>query len=53
MNIKKIACCIDFSENAEDAFITALDLAEKYKAKLFYIHGDLLKIDGFLRSRHG
>jgi universal stress protein A len=38
MNIKKIACCIDFSENAEDAFITALDLVEKYKAKLFVIH---------------
>ena len=38
MNIKKIACCIDFSENAEDAFITALDLAEKNKAKLFVIH---------------
>ncbi len=29
MNIKKISSCIDFSENAEMAFITALDLAEK------------------------
>ena len=38
MHIKKIACCTDFSENAEMAFITALDLAEKYKAKLFVIH---------------
>jgi len=38
MNIKKIACCIDFSENAEDAFIAALDLAEKNKAELFVIH---------------
>jgi len=38
MNIKKIACCTDFSENAENAFITARNLAEKYKAKLFVIH---------------
>jgi len=38
VHIKKIACCTDFSENAEDAVITALDLAEKYKAKLFIIH---------------
>jgi len=38
MHIKKIACCTDFSENAEDAFIAALNLAEKYKAKLFVIH---------------
>ncbi|MBU4287253.1 MAG: universal stress protein [Proteobacteria bacterium] len=38
MHIKKIACCTDFSENAEMAFVTALDLAEKYKAKLFVIH---------------
>ena len=38
MNIKKIACCIDFSENAEMAFVTALNLAKKYKAKLFVLH---------------
>ena len=38
MNIKKIACCIDFSKNSKIAFVTALDLAKKYKAKLFVIH---------------
>ena len=38
MHIKKIACCTDFSENAEMAFVTALDLAKKYKAKLFVVH---------------
>ena len=38
MQIKKIACCADFSENSEMAFVTALDLAKKYNAKLFVIH---------------
>ena len=38
MTIKKIACCTDFSDNAEAAFATALDMAEKYQAKLFVIH---------------
>ena len=38
MAIKKIACCTDFSDNAEAAFATALDMAEKYQAKLFVIH---------------
>ncbi|MBW2568303.1 MAG: universal stress protein [Deltaproteobacteria bacterium] len=38
MAIKKIACCTDFSDNAETAFVTALDMAEKYRAKLFVIH---------------
>ena len=38
MVIKKIACCTDFSDNAEAAFVTALDMAEKYQAKLFVIH---------------
>jgi universal stress protein A len=35
---KQIACCIDFSENAEAAFVTALEMAEKYLAKLLVIH---------------
>jgi universal stress protein A len=35
---KQIACCIDFSQNAEDAFVTALEMAEKYLAKLLVIH---------------
>jgi universal stress protein A len=38
MGFKKIACCTDFSENAELAFIRALDLAEKYAAMLYVIH---------------
>ncbi len=38
MSIKKIVCCTDFSENAETAFEAALDMAEKYNAKLFVIH---------------
>jgi universal stress protein A len=35
---KQIACCTDFSENAEAAFVTALEMAEKYMAKLLIIH---------------
>jgi universal stress protein A len=38
MGFKKIACCTDFSEHAELAFIRALDFAEKYGAKLYVIH---------------
>jgi universal stress protein A len=36
--MKKIACCIDFSENAEVAFKEALDLAGKFHAKLYVVH---------------
>ncbi|HOP47366.1 MAG TPA: universal stress protein [Desulfobacteraceae bacterium] len=38
MTIKKIACCTDFSEHSKSAFVQALDLAEKYKAKLYVVH---------------
>jgi len=38
MRIKKIACCIDFSENAEFAFETAVQMAEKYHAGLDLLH---------------
>lgn len=38
MSIKKIACCTDFSDNAEISFAAALDLAQKYNAKLNIIH---------------
>ncbi|RLB83381.1 MAG: hypothetical protein DRH24_06890 [Deltaproteobacteria bacterium] len=38
MTIKTIACCIDFSKNSEDAFAAAVEMAEKYRAKLFIIH---------------
>ena len=36
--MKTIACCTDFSKNADAAYNAALDLAEKYKARLDVIH---------------
>jgi len=36
--IKKIACCVDFSLNARTAFDQALELAEKFQAKLCIVH---------------
>ena len=38
MTIQKIACCTDFSENAEAAFQMSTDLAEKYNASLTLMH---------------
>ena len=38
MAIKQIACCTDFSENANEAVMTAIEMAEKYKAHLSIIH---------------
>jgi universal stress protein A len=38
MAINRIACCTDFSRNAELAFHAALEMAEKYSAKLFVVH---------------
>jgi universal stress protein A len=38
MSIQKITCCTDFSENAEGAFLAALEMAEKYEAKLTVLH---------------
>ena len=38
MAIERIACCTDFSWNAVTAFATALEMAEKYSAKLFILH---------------
>lgn len=38
MSIKSIACCTDFSENAEIAFQTALEMAEKFDATLHMLH---------------
>jgi len=35
---KEIAFCTDFSENANEAFRTALDLASRYGANLHIIH---------------
>ena len=36
--MERIACCTDFSENSQTAFEMALDLAEKYGAKLYVVH---------------
>ncbi len=38
MRIKKIACCTDFSENAELAFEAAVEMAEKFHAELDLLH---------------
>lgn len=38
MRIKKITCCTDFSENAELAFESAVEMAEKYHAGLDLLH---------------
>lgn len=38
MSIKRIACCTDFSENAEAAFEVAADLAKRYEATLYVVH---------------
>jgi len=36
--ITKIAFCTDFSENANQAFDIAFDMAQKYQAHLFLVH---------------
>jgi universal stress protein A len=38
MTIRRIACCVDFSEHARAAFETSLELAAKFSAKLYLIH---------------
>jgi universal stress protein A len=38
MSIDHIVCCTDFSDHAEAAFQTALDLAKKYTARLYLLH---------------
>ena len=38
MAVTQIICCTDFSDHAEAAFQTALDLAERYQAKLYVVH---------------
>ncbi len=38
MSIDQIVCCTDFSDHAEGAFQTALDLAQKYQARLCLLH---------------
>ncbi|HSO18674.1 MAG TPA: universal stress protein [Desulfosarcina sp.] len=38
MAVNQIVCCTDFSDHAEAAFQTALDLAQRYTAKLYVVH---------------
>ena len=38
MNIQRVLCCVDFSTNADRAFIAALDVAEKFNAQLHLLH---------------
>ncbi len=38
MSIRKIACCTDFSENAEEAVTAAVEMAEKFGATLDVLH---------------
>jgi universal stress protein A len=38
MDIKKIACCVDFSENARAAFKASVEMSEKFESKLYLIH---------------
>lgn len=38
MAFQRIACCVDFSENASKAFDTALDMAAAFQARLYVVH---------------
>lgn len=38
METKKIACCVDFSSNAQAAFKASLEMSEKFEAKLYLVH---------------
>lgn len=38
MPIDKIACCVDFSENANIAFDAAVEMADKFSARLCILH---------------
>jgi nucleotide-binding universal stress UspA family protein len=38
LKYERILYCTDFSEDADYAFFTALDMAEKYQARLFIFH---------------
>ncbi|SMC46122.1 Nucleotide-binding universal stress protein, UspA family [Desulfocicer vacuolatum DSM 3385] len=38
MDVNRILCCVDFSSNADHAFESALDLAQKYGAALHLVH---------------
>ena len=38
LKYERILYCTDFSEDADYAFLTALDMAEKYQARLYVFH---------------
>ncbi|MDL2269136.1 universal stress protein [Desulfosarcina sp. OttesenSCG-928-A07] len=38
MSLNHIVCCTDFSENSELTFQAALEMAERYQAKLYVLH---------------
>jgi universal stress protein A len=38
MAVNQIVCCTDFSAHSEVAFQTALDLTQRYEAKLYVLH---------------
>ncbi|MBI4766261.1 MAG: universal stress protein [Deltaproteobacteria bacterium] len=38
INFKKILFCTDFSEDADNALSTALDLAKRYQARFYVLH---------------
>ncbi|MBF0101981.1 MAG: universal stress protein [Desulfobacterales bacterium] len=38
INIKQIVCCMDFSQNSDNAFVMAHNMAKKYNAKLYIVH---------------
>ena len=38
MVTERIACCVDFSMNAEAAFMMAIDMARTFRAKLYVVH---------------
>lgn len=37
-NFNRILFCTDFSEDADNALLTALDMAERYQARLYVLH---------------
>jgi universal stress protein A len=38
MTLKTIACCTDFSDNAHQAVAEAVEMAARYRAKLYIVH---------------
>ena len=38
VNFKRILFCTDFSDNADNALLTALDMAERYQARFYVLH---------------